>query len=225
MPMPMPKVITFDCYDTLCEFRIDQFTRELLAGRADGVDMDAMLRDYEALRLHTTSHLPYAPYRDVLRDTQRQIFARYGIAWQESDAEALLADIVTWGPFPDVPPALETLRQHCTLAIITNSDDDIMVQNVANIGVPIDYVITAQRAGAYKPAKRTFDYALDVLGVSKADVLHVAQGFEYDMVPAHAMGWEHVWINRYGLPGDPAYGPYHEQTDLGGVVELLGLAP
>jgi len=219
----IPRVITFDCYDTLCEFRIDDFTRNLLADRAVGVDLDAMLKEYEALRLHTTTHAPYAPYRDVLRDTQREIFTRYGIPWQESDAEALLADIVTWGPFPDVPPALEKLRQHSKLAIITNSDDDIMAHNVALIGVPIDYVITAQQAGAYKPARQTFDYALRVLGVPQEDVLHVAQGFEYDMVPAHAMGWTHVWINRYGLPGDQAYGPYYEQADLGGVVKLLGI--
>ncbi|MEZ4563593.1 MAG: haloacid dehalogenase type II [Thermomicrobiales bacterium] len=221
--LDIPKVITFDCYDTLCEFRIDDFTRDLLADRATGVDLDAMLKEYEALRLHTTTHAPYAPYRDVLRETQRVIFARYGIAWRERDAEALLADIVTWGPFPDVPPALEKLRQHCKLAIISNSDDDIMARNVANIGVPIDYVITAQQAGAYKPARQTFDYALRVIDVSKEDVLHVAQGFEYDMVPARAMGWAHVWINRYGLPGDEAYGPYYEQRSLGGVVELLGI--
>lgn len=221
--LEIPKVITFDCYDTLCDFRIDDFTRDLLVDRADDVDQDAMLKDYEDLRLYTTSSAPFAPYREVLRCTQREIFTRYGITWRESDAEALLADIVTWGPFPDVPPALEKLRQHSKLAIITNSDDDIMAHNVANIGVPIDYVITAQQAGAYKPAKQTFDYALNVMGVSKEDVLHVAQGFEYDMVPAHAMGWTRVWVNRYGLPGDQAYGPYYEQSDLGGVVQLLGI--
>ena len=222
--LDIPKVITFDCYDTLCEFRIDDFTRDLLADRASGVDMDAMLKDYEDLRLHTTTHAPYAPYREVLCDTQREIFIRYGLSWQESDAEALLADIITWGPFPDVPQALEKMRQHSRLAIISNSDDDIMAHNVANIGVPIDYVITAQQAGAYKPAKQAFDYALGIIGVLQEDVLHVAQGFEYDMVPAHAMGWKHVWINRYGLAGDQAYGPYYEQHDLGGVVKLLGLA-
>ncbi|MFT4038000.1 MAG: haloacid dehalogenase type II [Thermomicrobiales bacterium] len=221
--MQLPKVITFDCYDTLCEFKLDDFTRKLLKDRAEGVDMDAMLKDYEDLRLDTTTNAPYAPYRDVLRDTQREIFTRYGVEWRPSDAEALLADIVTWGPFPDVPPALEVLRQHCKLAIISNSDDDIMAHNAANIGVPLDYVITAQQAGAYKPAKQTFDYALSVIGVPKEDVLHVAQGFEYDQVPAHQMGWEHVWINRYGLPGDQTYGPYHEQKDLWGVVTLLGL--
>jgi 2-haloacid dehalogenase len=221
--LDIPKVITFDCYDTLCEYRIDDFTRALLADRAGGVDVDALLKDYEDLRLHTTSNAPYAPYRDVLRDTQREIFTRYGIAWRERDAEALLADILTWGPFPDVPPALEKLRQHSKLAIITNSDDDIIAHNVANIGVPIDYVITAQQAGAYKPAHQTFDYALSVVGVPKEDVLHVAQGFEYDMVPAHAMGWTHVWINRFGLPGDQTYGPYYEQSDLSGVLTLLGL--
>ena len=113
--LDIPKVITFDCYDTLCEFRIDDFTRDLLADRATGVDLDAMLKEYEALRLHTTTHAPYAPYRDVLRETQRVIFARYGIAWRERDAEALLADIVTWGPFPDVPPALEKAARNLLL--------------------------------------------------------------------------------------------------------------
>ena len=65
---------------------------------------------------------------------------------------------------PDVPPALERLRQHCKLAIITNSDDDLMARNVANIGVPIDRVITAEQARAYKPSPVIFDYALRALG-------------------------------------------------------------
>ena len=221
--LEIPKVITFDCYDTLCEFRIDDFTRNLLAGRAAGVDMDAMLKEYEALRLQTTTHGPLAPYRDVLRNTQREIFSRYGIAWRESDAEALLADIVTWGPFPDVPPALEILRQHSKLAIITNSDDDIMARNVANIGVPIDCVITAEQARAYKPSPVIFAYTLQELGCEPADVLHVAQGFEYDIVPAHGLGWECVWINRYGKTGDPVYGPYHELPDISGLPDLVGI--
>ena len=97
-----------------------------------------------------------------------------------------------------MPPALERLRQQCKLAIITNSDDDLMARNVANIGVPIDRVITAEQAGAYKPSPVIFDYALRALGCEPEEILHVAQGFEYDIVPAHALGWRRVWINRYG---------------------------
>ncbi len=149
----------------------------------------------------------------------------YGLLYRDQDGDALLAAVPTWGPFPDVPPALERLRAaDIKLAIITNSDDDIMARNVANIGVPIDRVITAQQAGAYKPSLVVFAYALRELGCQPDEIIHVAQGFEYDIVPAHALGWTRVWINRYGKTGDPAYGPYHELPDLSGLPELLGFS-
>jgi 2-haloacid dehalogenase len=223
MWVKFPTWITFDCYDTLVEFAIDRVTREILGARADALNIDEFLAAFEALRYRTTTFGPYRPYRDVLRETLAQSMLEYGLPYQDADGDALLAAVPTWGPFPDVPPALERLRQHCKLAIITNSDDDLMAQNVANIGVPIDRVITAQQARAYKPSPVIFDYALRALGCQPDDILHVAQGFEYDIEPAHALGWKRVWINRYGKSGDPAYGPYDELPDLSGLPALLGL--
>jgi 2-haloacid dehalogenase len=221
--MNLPEFITFDCYDTLVEFPIDDATRRILGERAAGIDLDRLLAEFERLRYETTTHAPYQPYRDVLRGTLRQVMERYGIPYQEADGEALVATVRTWGPYPDVPSALERLRRHCKLAIITNSDDEIMAENVRRIGVPIDVVITAEQAGAYKPSLRTFAYALEKLGCRPEEIVHVAQGFEYDIVPAHALGWRRVWINRYGLPGDKAYGPYDELPDLSGLPVLLGV--
>ncbi len=222
--MTFPRYLTFDCYDTLVEFRIDDVTRQILGSRGDGVDIDRLLADFEALRYDTTTNSPYRPYRDVLRDTLAQTMRKYGIPYRDEDGAALLAAVPTWGPYPDVPPALERLRAAgIKLAIITTSDDELMARNVANIGVPIDCVVTAEQAGAYKPSPVIFTYALRELGADPADILHVAQGFEYDIVPAHRLGWDRVWINRYGKAGDPAYGPYHELPDLSGLPGLLGL--
>jgi 2-haloacid dehalogenase len=221
----LPTWITFDCYDTLVEFPIDRVTREILGARADAIDLDAFLAKFETLRYQTTTFGPYRLYCDVLRETLAETMREYDLPYRDSDGDALLAAVPTWGPYPDVPPALERLRQHstCKLAIITNSDDDIMASNVANIGVPIDRVITAEQAGAYKPSRAIFDYALGALGCESDEILHVAQGFEYDIVPAHALGWRRVWINRYGKTGDPAYCPYDELPDLSGLPALLGM--
>jgi 2-haloacid dehalogenase len=219
----IPTYVTFDCYDTLVKFDIDAATRLILGDRADHSDLEAFLAEFEALRYQTTTFEPYRPYRDVLRDTLAQMMERYGLRYTDDDGEALLAAVRTWGPYPEVPAALERLRTRCQLVIITNSDDDIMASNVQNIGVPIDHVITAEQARAYKPSPVIFDYTLRKLGCRPEDILHVAQGFEYDIVPGHALGWERVWINRYGKTGDPAYGPYHELPDLSGVPGLLGL--
>jgi 2-haloacid dehalogenase len=219
----VPAYVTFDCYDTLVEFDIDNATREILGARADQIDLEAFLADFEALRYQTTTYEPYQPYRDVLCNTLAQMMERYGLRATDEDGEALLAAVRTWGPYPEVPAALERLRTRCKLVIITNSDDDIMASNVRNIGVPIDYVFTAEQARAYKPSPVIFNYVLQQLGCGPEEILHVAQGFEYDIMPGHELGWNCVWINRYGKPGDPAYGPYQELPDLSGVPGLIGL--
>ena len=222
--MKRPVWITFDCYDTLVECPISEVSLDIIGARAEGIDRERFMADFDTLRYETTTHGPYRPYRDVLRDTLRQIMERYRLPYREADGDALVAAVPTWGPFPDVPPALERLREAgVKLAIITNSDDVLMSRNVANIGVPIDCVVTAEQARTYKPSPVIFAYALDQLGCEPADVLHVAQGFEYDIVPAHALSWERVWINRYGKTGNPAYGPSHELPDLSGLPGLLGV--
>lgn len=147
--MKRPVWITFDCYDTLVEFPIDDVTRTILGSRADGIDVDRLLADFEKLRYDTTTNQPYRPYRNVLGDTLAQIMDTYGLPYREEDGDALLAAVPTWGPYPDVPPALQRLRDAgIQLAVITNSDDDLMSHNVATIGVPIDRVITAEQARA-----------------------------------------------------------------------------
>ena len=221
--MEIPKVVSFDCYDTLVEFPIERVTLEIVGERAAGIDIDTFMAGFEELRYRTTTFQPYRPYRDVLRDTLAQAMRDHGLPYQDADGEALLAAVPTWGPFPEVQAVLERLRRHCKLAIVTNSDDAIMARNVANIGVPLDYVVTAEQARAYKPSPAIFAHALRVLGCEAEEILHVAQGFEYDIVPAHALGWERVWINRYGKRGDRAYGPYHELPDLSGLPGLLGM--
>src|SRR6478735_11066724 len=113
--MNPPTYITFDCYDTLVEFPIDAVTRRILDPRASGIDLAAFFADFEANRYRTTTYAPYQPYRDVLRATLKTTMQQYGLAYVGSDGDALLAAVPTWGPFPDVPPALERLRTRCKL--------------------------------------------------------------------------------------------------------------
>jgi 2-haloacid dehalogenase len=218
----LPAYITFDCYGTLVDFDLDTVTLRALGERAAGIAVDAFLRDFERIRFEEVLG-EYRPYRDVLCRSLAAAMARYGLAYQDADGDALVAAVPTFGPFPDVPPVLERLRQHCKLVIISNTEDDLIAHNVRNIGVPFERVITAEQVRAYKPSPAIFAYTLRALGCVKEDILHVAQGFNYDIMPTHDLGWKRVWINRNGLPGDPAYGPYDELPDLTGLPALLGI--
>lgn len=221
--MPLPSWVTFDCYDTLVEFPLDQVTRQILGPRADQIALTDFFQVFEDLRYQTTLG-PYQPYHELLRKTLTEVMQRFGLSYRDEDGAALVAAVPTFGPFPEVPAVLDRLRRHCQLAIISNTDDDIIAGNLRRIAVPFDQIITAEQARAYKPSSVIFDHALQVLGCQAGDILHVAQGFEYDIVPAHRLGWTRVWINRYGKVGDPAYGPYRELPDLSGLPALLGLS-
>jgi len=220
--MDLPTFVTFDCYGTLVDFDIDAVTVRALGPRLEGIDVDAFLRDFEEIRYQEVRGA-YRPYREVLRGSLAQAMQRSGLTYRDEDGGAIVAAVPTFGPFPEVPPALERLRRRCKLAIISNTEDELIAGNLRNIGVHFDRVITAEQARAYKPSPAIFHHALRELGCGAGDVLHVAQGFRYDIVPAHALGWARVWINRYGKPGDPAYGPYRELPDLSGLPALLGV--
>ena len=99
-----------------------------------------------------------------------------------------------------------------------------MADNVAAIGVEFDHVITAQQARAYKPSKEAFAYALRVIGLPPSEIVHVAQGFDYDIIPTHGLGMRRIWVNRFARRGNEAYMPYEEIHDLSPLPDLLGIS-
>jgi 2-haloacid dehalogenase len=220
--MTLPKYLTFDCYGTLIDFDLDSVTLRALGPRADQIDTDAFLQAFEEIRFQEVLDL-YRPYRDVLRESLALAMQRFGLSYRDEDGEAIIEAVPEFGPFPDVPAALERVGRRCKLVIISNTEDDLIQGNVRKIGVPFERVITAEQARAYKPSLAAFRYMFDQLGTDGSDVLHVAQGFSYDIVPAHQLGLARVWINRSSQPGDAAYGPYQELPDLSGLPDLLGV--
>lgn len=221
--MDLPEFLTFDCYGTLTDFAIERVALEQIQDRTSEINIDDFLRDYEEIRFQAVLG-DYKPYSDILRETLEAAMNLYGLEYRPEDGEAIVAAVPGFGPFPDTTPVLTELSKHCKLVIISNTEDHLIAGNVEKIGVPFHRVVTAEQARAYKPTKPAFDYLLSELGAEPSDLIHVAQGFNYDIMPAHDMGWRRVWINRTGRAGDPAYGPYHEMPDLTGLPALLGLA-
>jgi 2-haloalkanoic acid dehalogenase type II len=124
-----------------------------------------------------------------------------GYPWRDEEGEALLRSMRSWQPFPDTRPSLLRARAAgMKLAIVSNTDRDIVEHTIRHIGVPFDAVITAEDARAYKPADAVFDYALGQLDVPPDEIVHVAFGFKYDIAPANRHGLRTAWVNRHAEP-------------------------
>ncbi len=221
---PSPKVITFDCYGTLVqwyEVLLCEIATTLAAHGQDKATAPALLDTFSAQARRLTAEKPHRLYKDVLRAGFAAAFRERGLVPNSSEIDRIASSPTTMGPHPEVPNVLRCLRERYKLAIFTNSDDDLIAPTVARIGVPFDYVITAEQAQAYKPSRQLFEYAYRRMGVTQDQTVHVAMGMYWDMKARHELGLRGIWVNRRGEAGNPDWLPYAEVPDLDGAAALL----
>jgi len=225
MGTALRKVVTFDCYRTLIDFDLEGATARIAGDRiAEAeVDRDLFMRDFAAMRFQSVLH-GYRPYRDIVSGCLQDVMLLHGVRHHAADGDQLVDAITRFEPFPEVPDALRRLKTAFDIAILSNSDEDLIAHSVRRIGVPFDHVITSAQARAYKPRPEAFEHMLAAVGRGPGDVIHVAQGWEYDIMPtARYPGMRRVWVNRFGRRGSAAFEPYDEIRDLSVLPSLLGV--
>lgn len=223
---PRPAWLTFDCYGTLIQWDegLLQAVQKILARReAREIDPAALIAIYDKHE-HVLEQQPeHRPFRAVAGQALAMAMTEMNLEYDEADIELLTSGISAMKPFDEVPVALAALKKlGYKLAIISNTDDDIIAGNVAQLGGHIDRVITAEQAGAYKPSLQTFEFAHRLLGISKQELVHVCASPHLDLAAARDMGFRCIWINR-GTKREPLpdYIPDAELPSLDKVVERL----
>ena len=225
---PAPKIVTFDCYGTLVEWRevLREVVLAVLARRGAGETNPYRVLDVlDAFSRHAhrmQESIPHRRYHEILRVGFGAAFADCGVRVSRDDIEEVAESTKRMGPHPETKAVLARLRERFRLAIFTNSDDDLISHNLRLIQVPIDYVITAEQAQAYKPSRRIFEYGHARMGVTTEEVVHVAMSMVLDIQACHQLGMRAIWINRLREIGNVDWLPYEELPDLRGVPALLG---
>ena len=224
------EVLTFDCYGTLIDWETGILTALQPILRGYGVDLyaDRVLEEYGEFEA-AAERGPYCSYRAVLAIALRGFGARYSFVPSAEEVAHFSASVGDWPAFPDSAEALTALKRHYKLAILSNIDDDLFALSNQKLGVNFDYIITAQQVQSYKPAHNHFLVALERIGLPKERILHIAQSLFHDHVPAKALGFDTVWVNRrYNKPGLGATPPAEakadmELPDMQSVAQALGL--
>lgn len=221
-----PGAASFDCYGTLIDWEggLAAFLYDfaLQRGPEPSENGDALRRRWEAIQFALIQG-PYQPYKAILAESLRQWAAERGLPYREDDGEALVRSMRSWQPFPDTRPALvEARAAGLRLAILSNTDRDIIAHSLKHLDVPFDHVVTAEDCGSYKPSLANFQRLLRELRLPPEQVLHVAFGFKYDIGPASAAGMRSAWVNRHVEPTPPDARPGRIWRDLWGLPQLLG---
>ena len=187
---------TFDCYGTLVDW--NGGIRAELARLWPDEDADELLRRYHAEEPQVQRENPGASYREVMA----RVLARLGDV-QPGEEDALARSLPRWSVFPEVAAALEEARRRgWRLAILSNTDRDLIDASKAAIGVPFDETVAASEIASYKPAHKHWEEFYARTGADHARHVHVAQSVFHDIVPAKELGLPTVWINRLGEISD-----------------------
>lgn len=215
------KALTFDCYGTLIDWETGMV--EALKPLTSRVGRD-LSRDQilEAHARHESSQQSWTPakrYSDLLPIVYKRLGEEWGVAVTQEECDRYGQSVKDWPAFPDSAGALQYLKKHYKLIVLSNVDNTSFAGSNRRLEVVFDAIYTAEDIGSYKPSDRNFDYMLDKLkglGIEKGDILHTAESLFHDHAPANRFGLASCWIYRrhdqegFGATMDPGETPSHD---------------
>ena len=162
----------------------------------------------EYLRI-TYAAARYRPYEDLVAEAAAAVGLSTRLAAELAERYIELA------PWPEAPAVLrEIAAAGVPLGVVTNCSEALGQVAAGRLGVSFRTVVTAERAGFYKPDPRPYRLALDEIGVAAERALFVA-GSAYDLFGAARVGLKCWWHDRIGMDvpqGAPA--PLARHRDL-----------
>lgn len=139
----------------------------------------------------------YRPYEALVAE------AAVEVGLDRRLAASLAARYVELRPWSGVAAALAPLvAAGVPLGVATNCSEALGCIAASRVGVPFAVVVTAERAGCYKPDARLYRLALTEMGVAPERCLFVA-GSAYDLIGASRVGLAIWWHDRIGMEKPP----------------------
>jgi 2-haloacid dehalogenase len=195
------RALSFDCYGTLIDWEAGIATELGRWAESHGVGAteSELVADFGRFENDVEREHPAGRYPDVLAMTLDRIAEHHGAQATDAERASFGGSVGSWPAFADSADALARLKERFQLIILSNVDRASFAASNERLGVEFDLVITAEDVGAYKPSPQNFTALLDAIGtigVTKGQLLHVAQSLYHDHEPAAAVELPSVWIDR-----------------------------
>jgi 2-haloacid dehalogenase len=197
--MPQRPIIVFDVNETLLDLETLHPTLDRIFGDPAALRLwFANLITYsEALTLAGV----YVPFTDIGAAVMRMLAVTRGITISDADAAELTDRFATMPPHPEVPAALNRLRDHgFRLFTLTDNTLAISGRQLEHAGV-IDVFerrfSVDETVRRHKPAPEAYRSVAAALGVDPAGICLIACHV-WDTIGAQSAGWQAGLILRQG---------------------------
>lgn len=219
----MSRWATFDVYGTLIDWNAGIGAElERLYGAEQA---PRLLQRYHELEPEVQAEEQFRSYGEVLTLTLERLAGEVGYGIPEGESGVLPRSLPSWPPFPEVPEALAELRRRgWNLALLSNTDRDLVVASEHALGVPVDLAVVAEDVRSYKPAHAHWNRFFELTTADREHHVHVGASRFHDIAPARELGLRSVWINRGGADSAPHAAdaqPDAELPDLRGLPDKL----
>jgi 2-haloacid dehalogenase len=201
------KVVAFDGYGTLFNFTEPDFIAMMaeIAGHqrldADGADLwKRFLRASYVLRSENHHEPVYRRYDEAWAIQFERVFKQLrldGDAW--AAAEYFRQKLADAPAFEEAYPAIEALRPHFQLALLSNADDDFLHACLRRNNLDFDVIVSSERARAIKPNREIFDMLAGLVQTPHEHILYAGDNPVPDVLGPKQAGMLAAWVNRMGF--------------------------
>lgn len=176
------KALVFDVFGTVVDWRSTIVEESGRLGRERRVEAD-----WE--RFADAWRGKYGPFMDKVRNGElpwtnldalhrmalEDLLVEFGIdAFSESDMAHLNRAWHRLKPWPDSVPGLTRLKRRYIIATLSNGNVALLTNMAKNASLPWDCILSAELARAYKPDRRAYEIAPELLALEASQVMMVA---------------------------------------------------
>ncbi|WP_456374905.1 HAD family hydrolase [Thiolapillus sp.] len=207
------RLVSFDLDDTLWPTRpvilaAEQILYQWLAQQAPRIVRDLSIMDMRDRRLAFMQQYPDIAHDLTLvrRRSLELLLVEYGYDGRLAETGTRLfrqaRNRVT--PWADVLPVLQGLRENYLLVSLSNGNAQVEQTPLAGC---FHLDLNAAEVGAAKPHPAMFEALADWSGLNFAQMMHVGDDLQHDMLPARDLGMATAWVHRWNLLASKKFRP------------------
>jgi len=202
-PVSQVKAMIFDVFGTVVDYRSSIIAEGRRLGVKHGLDVDwpafadAWRAEYRPAMDRVNGGDAWLNVDQIYREALDMLLAKHGIADRLTEEEKVHFNLA-WHrlePWGDSVQGLERLRQRYILATLSNGNVRLLVDLARHARLPWDAVLSSEIVRAYKPDPRTYQSAVELLGLQPHEIMMVA-AHQYDLRAAQSLGMRAAFVMR-----------------------------